>query len=574
MKALTLFILGVQIASAQISIIYSDPAGTGFNSTEARTPVGGNPGTTLGEQRRNVMAEAVRVWEQFLDVRGPVVVEAEFAAQFCGPTGGTLASAGPRSGQIDFPGAPVGGTIYPSSLVNHLAERDRFGGPEIGVTVNSNIDDDPNCLGGRGYYYGLDNNPGNQANLLATLTHELGHGLGFVSFANGQTGALALDTPDIFTSFLRDEEIGLDWINMTDQQRAASAINDPFLVWTGRNTAAAATELLQETQSGLTFTDANGVEQTVTGGLPTFGPDFPSGGVTGDLVIYDDGVAPTADACEDAINGAALSGRIALVDRGSCNFEDKVFRAQQAGAIAVVIANNVGGGVINPSGTRTDITIPSLFVTQADGNELRTLAGSTITVGVSQFQGVLNGLVRMFAPDPFQSGSSVSHFSSDLFPNALMEPSSGGRSREDPDLALTLFREIGWDVRNIPFPNLTYELFAENEIANAADRAASADADGDGVSNLIEYAAGTDPDSPTDSDGFRPTLTETGYAITRTNQATDLSFQLEVSTDLQSFADVPVAEITSVDLGERTTQTVDITVDADEKFYRLEVTED
>ena len=46
-------------------------------------------------------------------------------------------------------------------------------------------------------------------------------------------------------------------------------------------------------------------------------------------------------------NAAAIAGKIALVDRGICGFTIKVKNAQNAGAIGVVVANNVGG---RPSG--------------------------------------------------------------------------------------------------------------------------------------------------------------------------------------------------------------------------------
>jgi hypothetical protein len=59
--------------------------------------------------------------------------------------------------------------------------------------------------------------------------------------------------------------------------------------------------------------------------------------------------------------------------------------------------------------------------------------------------GVANGHVRMHGPSPQQQGSSVSHFSTSLFFNQLMEPSFTTITR---DLAMTrlLFRDIGWSV--------------------------------------------------------------------------------------------------------------------------------
>ena len=59
-------------------------------------------------------------------------------------------------------------------------------------------------------------------------------------------------------------------------------------------------------------------------------------------------------------------------------------------------------------------------------------------------QGVTNDNVRMFAPNPYQSGSSVSHFDTSLIPNDLMEPIKTSRASTDYKMTRNLFRDIGW----------------------------------------------------------------------------------------------------------------------------------
>jgi hypothetical protein len=65
----------------------------------------------------------------------------------------------------------------------------------------------------------------------------------------------------------------------------------------------------------------------------------------------------------------------------------------------------------------------------------------------------LNGHVEMFAPNPQQPGSSVSHFSTSLSPNELMEPSYTV-PLHDVGLAKELLTDIGW----LTSPNLTLTL--------------------------------------------------------------------------------------------------------------------
>lgn len=102
-----------------------------------------------------------------------------------------------------------------------------------------------------------------------------------------------------------------------------------------------------------------------------FGPGLPTSPLTADMVIADDGTAPTSDACDPLVNAAAANGKIVLIDRGACNFVVKVKNAQNAGAVGVVIVNNVAGPPIQMGGTDPTITIPSIMVSQADGNLIR-----------------------------------------------------------------------------------------------------------------------------------------------------------------------------------------------------------
>lgn len=104
-------------------------------------------------------------------------------------------------------------------------------------------------------------------------------------------------------------------------------------------------------------------------GTAAFGPQ--AFDTTGSVVLVNDGVGTTTDGCE-TISGA-VAGKIALIDRGTCTFKQKAVNAQNAGAIGVILANNVSGAPPSmpdgsPSGT---VTIPMLSVSQTDGNSIK-----------------------------------------------------------------------------------------------------------------------------------------------------------------------------------------------------------
>jgi hypothetical protein len=65
--------------------------------------------------------------------------------------------------------------------------------------------------------------------------------------------------------------------------------------------------------------------------------------------------------------------------------------------------------------------------------------------------GVNGGHARLHAPSPVQPGSSVSHFSTDAFPDQLMEPSYTGPNH-DPGMAMPLLCDLGWPCTVAPTP--------------------------------------------------------------------------------------------------------------------------
>jgi len=68
-----------------------------------------------------------------------------------------------------------------------------------------------------------------------------------------------------------------------------------------------------------------------------------------------------------------LTGQVAVISRGGCYFSDKIWNAQQAGAVAAIVVNNQGDGLINMSqGSHEgdEFTIPGAFIGQTDGGNV------------------------------------------------------------------------------------------------------------------------------------------------------------------------------------------------------------
>jgi hypothetical protein len=109
-----------------------------------------------------------------------------------------------------------------------------------------------------------------------------------------------------------------------------------------------------------------------------FGPELTLAGVSGAVVVVDDGFGTASDACEPLVGFPA--GAIALVDRGTCLFTVKAANAQAAGAIAMIVVNNVAGDPITMGGSDPTIVISSVMVSLTDGSIIKAGLPATGTV--------------------------------------------------------------------------------------------------------------------------------------------------------------------------------------------------
>jgi len=126
-------------------------------------------------------------------------------------------------------------------------------------------------------------------------------------------------------------------------------------------------------------------EAGITPPLATLGP------LTAQLVLANDGstVVPDPevktgsifDACTPLENTADIRGNIALIQRGYCNFDQKIAIADSAGAIAVVIFSN-DMDLLVMTGDPSLVNIPAVMIEQASGQLLRDalLAGEAIEI--------------------------------------------------------------------------------------------------------------------------------------------------------------------------------------------------
>ncbi|KAB5596108.1 Aminopeptidase Y [Ceratobasidium theobromae] len=115
----------------------------------------------------------------------------------------------------------------------------------------------------------------------------------------------------------------------------------------------------------------------------TYSPSTVQGGVMASLVLIPDPEAPSSAGCTAGdFSGVEVTGKIALIQRGSCSFAIKTTNAKTAGAAGVVVYNNVDGALSGTLGGPDDEAFVAVGgISRADGEALaqRLTAGESIT---------------------------------------------------------------------------------------------------------------------------------------------------------------------------------------------------
>jgi hypothetical protein len=236
--ALLLALLDGAAGAATITIVNNDDPGEGFNDATVVSPVGGNSATTLGAQRLAAFTYAATLWGAQITSPVTIKVDATMDVLTCSASSATLGSAGARTVHYNFPNAPYADTYYPQALANKIAGADLTATNDIQAYFNSTIG--TTCAFPKTWYYGLDGNPGaSELDFVTVVMHELGHGLGVQTYVTLSSGARFNGRDDVYMRFLEDHSLGLSWLNMSDAQRATSAVDTSDLHWTGSAVVAA-----------------------------------------------------------------------------------------------------------------------------------------------------------------------------------------------------------------------------------------------------------------------------------------------------------------------------------------------
>ncbi len=133
--------------------------------------------------------------------------------------------------------------------------------------------------------------------------------------------------------------------------------------------------------------------------------DCTTGTFSGEWVIANDGTAPLSNGCEAITN---VAGKVALIDRGTCNFDVKCLNAQNGGATAVIVCNNTTATNVIQMGSVSvgdQVTIPCFMMSKPNCDVLRLLTPINVVItpddpenviwgnlpGEGDFNGGLNG---------------------------------------------------------------------------------------------------------------------------------------------------------------------------------------
>jgi MYXO-CTERM domain-containing protein len=250
--ALAAGLVAAPARAATIDRTYADAPGMGVNDPTPAAPVAGNPGTTVGQQRKVVVDRALDVWAARLVSSQTIYVAVTFSQDLPCTDNAAAVGAARADHALLYTGPagnphPIPNVGYPAALFDRLigedAEPDRY---DVVAAFNGRLGK-PGCSQGAGFYYGLDGQaPGNTVDLFLTVLHEFAHAIGFAGAADDDTAEFPTDAggvarPDVFSYFLYDDRLGKRWPQMTAAERLSSRQASGHLLWDGPGTTAVST---------------------------------------------------------------------------------------------------------------------------------------------------------------------------------------------------------------------------------------------------------------------------------------------------------------------------------------------
>ncbi|MCK7592582.1 hypothetical protein [Pseudomarimonas salicorniae] len=208
-----------------ITVVFNDTRGgcdvAGWNDAAAASPVRGNSGTTLGQQRRNALNEAARLLSEELRPIAPLTVQACWDTLEFGDNGGTLAQAGPYYRLVRDAGRGFGVNFLPERFVTfpgtvsaHQAGNNicRYAGgrcaeylPDVFSEFNYAVDQSSNA--NRRFDYGFEAQPGTTS-FISVAMHEIAHGLGFAGSLDLSSSSSRFGDQRLFRGLPYDDTYG------------------------------------------------------------------------------------------------------------------------------------------------------------------------------------------------------------------------------------------------------------------------------------------------------------------------------------------------------------------------------
>ena len=182
-----------------------------------------------------------------------------------------------------------------------------------------------------------------------------------------------------------------------------------------------------------------------------------------DMVVARDGTAGDSLACNALINAAQLNGKVAIIYRGACEFGIKALAAQQAGAVAVLIVNNIENALppsLGPGSVGAQLTIPVLSVSLETGRLLRQFI-QTGQAGAALGQSTNSAITYQWYRNnnPIGGATQATYQATQAGKYSLiMNPGFTCTSESQPVyLRQSIFQQTPWQIQNLnqPAVNLT-----------------------------------------------------------------------------------------------------------------------